>query len=53
MKCQECNGEGWLRMAPKGVNPFNVRLPTLAYMMREVRCWSCRGTGEQRDSKKT
>lgn len=36
--CKRCSGTGWAWSVPAGVNPFEVRLPTLSRMMFRARC---------------
>lgn len=44
-KCKICGGSGDKFLAPRGVNPFTVRIEQLSRVLRKVRCWDCEGTG--------
>jgi DnaJ-class molecular chaperone len=48
IKCKDCDGTGEKFILPRG-NPFNMRLPILAQAMRKVRCYQCKGTGNEID----
>lgn len=44
-KCSNCDGVGWNFMAPRGVNPFMVRIENLARRLERRTCWRCHGAG--------